>query len=120
MKLPNKYKRSIIKRFINHGWWIAFPINNHFSFYRKNQKYYISNPLYRDYGLDLYNIKCQILAGRIIVMSQRVEYVEVTKNNFYHILWNLLYKSKECVAFQQESPTEVTIPIIGSTTWDYG
>lgn len=120
MKLPNKYKRNIIKRFINHGWWIAFPKNNHFSFYRENQKYYISNPLYRNYGIDVYNIKSQILAGRIYVMSQRIEYVEVNKNDFYHTLWNLLFKSKDCIAFHPKSTTKVTIPIIGSTTWDYG
>lgn len=123
MKHPNYKKKAAIKKLLYCGNRLSFSKEgqfkvNCFQFFIEDNKYYMSNPLYRDYGIGTCFIKTQILAGKIYVVQQRYKYIEVDSNSFYHCLWNMMRKCEKCIAFTNKANTQITIPIWGRREWD--
>lgn len=82
-KIPNRYARKDIKNLLSQGVKIIIPDNYYWTFYKANDKYYMTNP---DRLRDL-----SFIAGN---MPPPIEtkgfFIQVTENNFYHTLWSMI------------------------------
>lgn len=120
MRQPNIEKKRYIKKHLHWGNRIVFSNNvlniNHFQFFIENDKYYISNPLYRNYGIGVEFIKSQLLSEKILY-NPGYKYIEIYKNEFYHLLWNMMRKCRKCTIIECRSNLKIIVPISGSSQW---
>lgn len=120
MRQPNIEKKGFIKKHLHWGERVVFSHNkldiNNFQFFIENKKYYISNPLYRNYGIGIEFIKSQLLSGKILY-NPGYKYIEIYKNDFYHLLWNMMRKCQECTIVECGSSTKIIVPMSGSSQW---
>lgn len=83
-KIPNRYARKDIKNLLSQGVQIIIPDNYYWTFYKANDKYYMTNPdrLHRDVSFIAGNIQPPIETKGI--------FIQVTENNFYQTLWSMI------------------------------
>lgn len=112
---PNKDKRHFVIKHLYWGDWVFFPNDSHFSFHieseiGKGTKYYISNPQYKQY-----KTPC-VKYPYILILKRGVEYCEVDKNTFYHLLWAMFKCHKWLVISSLKQDYLRYVPIRGSAS----